>query len=82
LGLKILKNVMFKSYIIYYIFVGLIFITLFELLNSQIKNQSSLNWIERSIIAMFWPITLLVFILAFIYGFVSTLKDLKNKNKK
>jgi ATP/ADP translocase len=31
---------------------------------------------------MFWPITLLVFILAFIYGFVSTLKDLKNKNKK
>ena len=73
---------MFKSYIIYYIFVGLIFITLFELLNSQIKNQSSLNWIERSIIAMFWPIPLLVFILAFIYGFVSTLKDLKNKNKK
>jgi uncharacterized membrane protein YfcA len=73
---------MFESHILNYIFIGLIFITLIEILYSQNKNQPSLNWGERSLIAIFWPISLLIFLIAFIYGFFSTLKDLRNKNKE
>ena len=73
---------MFNSYILDYIFVGLIFITLFEIIYSQNKEYPSLNWIERSLIATFWPISLLIFVIAFIYGFFSTLRDLRNKGKK
>jgi uncharacterized membrane protein YfcA len=82
LNLKPLKNIMFESHILNYIFVGLIFITLIEILYSQNKNKSSLNWAERSLIATFWPISLVIFLIAFLYGFFSTLKDLRNKNKK
>jgi len=82
LNLKLLKNIMFNSYILDYIFVGLIFITLFEIIYSQNKEYPSLNWIERSLIAAFWPISLLIFVIAFIYGFFSTLRDLRNKGKK
>jgi len=73
---------MFNSYILDYIFVGLIFITLFEIIYSQNKEYPSLNWIERSLIAIFWPISLVIFLIAFLYGFFSTLKDLRNKNKE
>jgi uncharacterized membrane protein YfcA len=82
LNLKPLKNIMFESHILNYIFVGLIFITLIEILYSQNKNKSSLNWAERSLIATFWPISLVIFLIAFLYGFFSTLKDLRNKNKE
>ena len=82
MNLKPLKNIMFESHILNYIFIGLIFITLIEILYSQNKNQPSLNWGERSLIAIFWPISLLIFLIAFIYGFFSTLKDLRNKNKE
>jgi uncharacterized integral membrane protein len=82
LNLKPLKNIMFESHILNYIFVGLIFITLIEILYSQNKDKSSLNWAERSLIATFWPISLVIFLIAFLYGFFSTLKDLRNKNKE
>jgi uncharacterized membrane protein YfcA len=73
---------MFESHILNYIFVGLIFITLIEILYSQNKDKSSLNWAERSLIATFWSIFLVIFLIAFLYGFFSTLKDLRNKNKE
>ena len=73
---------MFESHILNYIFVGLIFITLIEILYSQNKDKSSLNWVERSLITTFWPISLVIFLIAFLYGFFSTLKDLRNKNKE
>jgi uncharacterized integral membrane protein len=73
---------MFNSYVLDYIFVGLIFIILIEILYSQNKNQPSLNWRERSLIAIFWPISLLIFLIAFIYGFFSILKHLRNKDKE
>jgi uncharacterized integral membrane protein len=82
LNLKPLKNIMFESHILNYIFVGLIFITLIEILYSQNKDKSSLNWAERSLITTFWPISLVIFLIAFLYGFFSTLKDLRNKNKE
>jgi uncharacterized membrane protein YfcA len=82
LNLKPLKNIMFESHILNYIFVGLIFITLIEILYSQNKDKSSLNWAERSLIATFWSIFLVIFLIAFLYGFFSTLKDLRNKNKE
>jgi uncharacterized membrane protein YfcA len=82
LNLKPLKNIMFESHILNYIFVGLIFVTLIEILNSQIKDKPSLNWAERSLIATFWSIFLVIFLIAFLYGFFSTLKDLRNKNKE
>lgn len=73
---------MFNLYVLDYIFVGLIFIILIEILYSQNKNQPSLNWRERSLIAIFWPISLLIFLIAFIYGFFYTLKHLRNKDKE
>jgi uncharacterized integral membrane protein len=73
---------MFESHILNYIFIGLIFVILIEILYSQNKDKPSLNWVERSLIAIFWPVSLVIFLIAFIYGFFSTLKHLRNKDKE
>jgi hypothetical protein len=46
--------------------MGLIFLVFIEILHS--KTKGGLKTYERFIIAAIWPLTLLIFIGAFIYG--------------
>lgn len=68
---------MFESPILRYIFIGLLFLVMIEVLTS--RAETKLLWYERIIIAAIWPISLVIFILAFLYGVYDQLK--KNLKK-
>ena len=69
---------MFESNVLNYILVGVLFLSTIEGLSSKTENR--LNWYERVVIAAAWPVTLLIFLLAFLYGILTQLKEyFKNK---
>jgi hypothetical protein len=69
---------MFESNVLNYILVGVLFLSMIEVLSSKTENR--LNWYERVIIAVVWPVTLVIFLLAFLYGILTQLKEyFKNK---
>lgn len=69
---------MFESNVLNYILVGVLFLSTIEVLSS--KTESRLNWYERVVIAAAWPGTLVIFLLAFLYGVLTQLKEyFKNK---
>jgi len=69
---------MFESNVLKYILVGVLFLSMIEVLSSKTENR--LNWYERVVIAAVWPVTLVIFLLAFLYGILTQLKEyFKNK---
>ena len=69
---------MFESNVLNYILVGVLFLSMIEVLSSKTENR--LNWYERVVIAAAWPVTLVIFFLAFLYGILTQLKEyFKNK---
>ena len=75
-----MKSVMFESYILNYIFIGLVFLTIIEIISSLSKEKTDFSWVERLIIAIFWPLSLMIFSIAFLYGLFSQI--IKGINKK
>ena len=69
---------MFNYNILNYILIGVLFLSMIEVLHSKTKGE--LKGYERFIIAAIWPLTLLIFVGAFIYGVFQTLKNIKNKD--
>jgi len=69
---------MFESNVLNYILVGVLFLSMIEVLSS--KTENGLNWYERVVISAAWPVTLVIFLLAFLYGILTQLKEyFKNK---
>ena len=75
-----MKSVMFESYVLNYIFIGLVFLTIIEILSSLSKEKKDFGLVERLIIAIFWPLSLMIFSIAFLYGLFSQI--IKGINKK
>ena len=76
-----MKSVMFESYILNYIFIGLVFLTIIEIISSLSKEKTDFSWVERLIIAIFWPLSLTIFLIAFLYGLLSQIiKGIKKNN--
>jgi len=69
---------MFSYSVLNYCLMGLAFLIFIEVLHSKTKGE--LKMYERFIIAVIWPLTLLIFVGAFIYGVFQTLKNIKNRD--